>query len=97
MTDVIFVEEHPAKGKEHHALPGSIVGRDNCDILLPDPEISRRHAAVRQVDEDVAIEDLESKNGTFVNGERVTGIKRLKHGDGVRFGNTVLRVSAPRA
>ena len=83
------------KGREHLLQPGSIVGRADCDIVLPDPEVSRRHAVVRDLEDELAIEDLQSKNGTFVNGEQIDGVTRLNEGDDVRFGNTMLRVSSP--
>ena len=89
-----FIELRPAEGREHPALPGSIMGRSDCEIVLSDPEVSRRHAAVRGFDDELAIEDLGSRNGTFVNGERVSGIRRLAAGDEVRLGETVLCLSA---
>ncbi len=44
---------------------------------LNDPDVSRRHAVVRRVDEGLAVEDLGSTNGTFVNDRRVEGIAEL--------------------
>ena len=81
-----FIELSPAEGREHPALPGSIMGRSDCEIVLSDPEVSRRHAAVRGFDDELAIEDLGSRNGTFVNGERVSGIRRLAAGDRCALG-----------
>jgi pSer/pThr/pTyr-binding forkhead associated (FHA) protein len=54
--------------------------------------VSRRHAAIHQVDDGLAIEDLGSKNGTFVNERRVSGIVPVAPGDRIRFGNTVWRL-----
>lgn len=89
MTTLVFMEERPLAGREHPLRAGMTIGRANCDIELPDPDVSRRHAVIRQVDEGIAIEDLGSTNGTFVNGERISGIAELKVGDTLRFGNTV--------
>ncbi|MBW3601866.1 MAG: FHA domain-containing protein [Actinobacteria bacterium] len=60
--------------------------RDNSDLLLPDPHVSRAHAVIRRHSGAVWVEDLGSTGGTFVNGEPVTGSQALRHGDQVRFG-----------
>src|SRR5258705_13339733 len=58
-----------------HGLPtaGAIVlGRDaDCDVQIDDPSISRRHARLH-IAEQLAVEDLRSRNGTFVGGGRLT-------------------------
>ena len=54
----------------------TVLGRDEtADIVLTDTsdELSRRHARIVLRDEDVIVEDLDSPNGTFVNGQRVDG------------------------
>lgn len=62
-----------------------VVGRDEeCDITLAAGEVSRRHAAVEVTASGVRVEDLDSSNGTFVNGERI-GKKVLEQGDEVSF------------
>lgn len=94
MSEFIFVEQEPMAGKEHAPQPGTTIGREGCDINVPDPEMSRRHAAIRQVDSGVGIEDLGSTNGTFVNGERINGLRALKEGDVVQFGNTAWKLQA---
>jgi pSer/pThr/pTyr-binding forkhead associated (FHA) protein len=64
------------------------VGRsEENEILLLDDHISRRHARFMLEDGMVWIQDLRSANGTFVNGERLTGGCRLFHGDEVSFDN----------
>ena len=77
--------------------PGTTIGRAECDVELNDPDVSRRHAVVRQVDAGLAIEDLGSTNGTFVNDQRVEGIVELSAGRPVRFGNTVWRLESQGA
>ena len=94
MSDLVFVEQKPMAGKEHPIQPGATIGREGCDIVLADPEVSRRHAAVRAVESTLALEDLGSLNGTFVNGGRVNGTTVLAVGDTVQLGNTVMRVEA---
>src|SRR5436309_15551139 len=84
----------PAEGREHQLAPGATIGREGCDLVLPDPEVSRRHAAIRAAGGGLAVEDLDSTNGTFVNDERIEGTRELKDGDVVRIGNTALRIRA---
>ena len=60
--------------------------RENSDLLLPDPHVSRAHAVIRKSAGAVWLEDLGSTGGTVVNGEPVTGSQALKHGDAVKFG-----------
>ncbi len=90
MSAMVWVEESPRQGFERIVQPGT-VGREGCDVILPDPDVSRRHAAVRLLDNGVAVEDLGSTNGTFVNGVRLEAPKRLSPGDVVRVGETDLR------
>ncbi|MCZ6855664.1 MAG: FHA domain-containing protein [Gammaproteobacteria bacterium] len=62
------------------------VGRDNhSDIFIPDDHISRGHARFRTETKVVWLQDLDSANGTYVNGERLVGGCRLFHGDEVAF------------
>lgn len=62
------------------------IGRaaDNKIVLTPEG-VSRYHAAVRWNGEHYVIEDLGSKNGTWLNGERLSGPQRLEHGDTIAF------------
>jgi pSer/pThr/pTyr-binding forkhead associated (FHA) protein/predicted Ser/Thr protein kinase len=62
--------------------------------LSDDHELSRRHARVaRDASGELTIEDLGSANGTFVNGERVSGRHVLKVGDSVEVGSTTLQLT----
>lgn len=53
----------------------STIGRSGCDVVLDDPELSRRHAKIRIHGADATLEDLESTNGTFVGKERITSVE----------------------
>lgn len=65
----------------------NIVGRDReADVRIDDPSVSRRHARIVVEGADVAVEDLESKNGTRVGGVAVSRPVRLAKGDVVVFG-----------
>lgn len=68
------------------------IGRsEDSDIFLVDPSVSRNHAIVEFEDEAPIVRDLESTNGTFVNGERIAA-RHLHAGDVITFGNTQLRL-----
>lgn len=73
------------------------IGRGaECDIRLDGLLISNRHAAVSNTTAGVTIEDLNSSNGTYVNGERVTGRKVVAEADLVQVGPFLLKVHAQR-
>ena len=97
-THLIFVEQKPVAGRVLAIEPELTIGREGCDVTLPDPEVSRRHAVTRLLASGaVAIEDLGSTNGTWVNDERAEGPTPVAPGDIVRFGNTLWHVAAPGA
>ena len=78
----------------HYVLDGptAVIGRSNdVECSLPDPNISRRHAELRQDQGgDWEIADLNSTNGIKVNGRRVASAK-LRRGDQVTVGTTTFR------
>ena len=63
------------------------IGRGtDCDIVIPERQISRYHAQIERDDDGYLLRDLASKNGTYVNGEEVTGGPyRLKDGDEIQI------------
>jgi hypothetical protein len=71
-----------------------VVGRDPASGIRLDGDefASGRHARIDPVADGVWVEDLGSTNGTFVNGERVTGRQALEPGDVLRVGETELRL-----
>jgi len=70
------------------------VGRaPGCGVVLTDDTfVSQVHARVFRRNRDVLVEDLGSTNGTFVNGDRIDTVTRIRKGDTVKFGETVMRV-----
>jgi hypothetical protein len=75
-----------------HELDGdhAVIGRSKeCDIQLPDPNVSRRHAEVRQEGAAYWVIDLDSTNGMEVNGRRQKRAK-LRQGDRIMLGSTEL-------
>jgi hypothetical protein len=64
------------------------VGREGQQLNVEDLEVSRRHALVRSTQGVVTIEDLGSRNGTFVNEHRIEAPTMLRPGDVIRIGTT---------
>ena len=76
------------------------IGREpGVDLVLSwDPEVSRVHARLERVgDSWTVVDDGLSRNGTFVNDERVVSRRRLLPGDRLRFGRTAVLFRAPLA
>src|SRR5215216_284188 len=74
------------------------VGRaEGVDLILDDPETSRRHAVFRRDGDMLEVEDLGSLNGTWVNGNRISAPVQLAPEDVVKVGATQLRVVSPPA
>jgi DNA-binding Lrp family transcriptional regulator len=74
------------------------IGRsmDNA-IAVPDGSVSSKHARIVRGEDGFAIEDLQSRNGTFVNGERVVeGQRKLSDGDLIRVGKVIMTFNVAR-
>lgn len=72
-----------------------VVGRHlECDIVITDTNVSRRHAEFVCAGSDVIVRDLGSTNGTKVNGVSITGDQLLVHGDVIRFGTAQMSFEA---
>ena len=69
--------------------PMVTVGRvDENDVSLPDISISRHHARIQHHGEGAyTLTDLESSNGTFIDGRRLSNPARIRHGERIQFGN----------
>jgi pSer/pThr/pTyr-binding forkhead associated (FHA) protein len=73
-----------------------VIGRaPTCRVRIDHPAISRRHARILVLDDLVEIEDLGSRNGVFVGGERVSGRHRLRVGDRIAIGNAEFQLVGP--
>ena len=71
------------------------VGRSGTDITVDDPEVSRRHCKIKVFGNRIAIMDLESTNGTFVNGKKVM-TANLGASEQFAVGNTVFELVTKR-
>ena len=71
----------------------TLIGRDSlCTVVLKDKKVSRKHCQLIAREEELYIEDMGSKNGTFVNGERVIGEMPIHSGDILKVGDTSFKV-----
>ncbi len=80
------------EGMMHPLLEdASLIGRVSGNaVVLPDSSVSSRHARVTRSAEGFFLEDLGSRNGTYVNGDRITDKTLLADGDTIRFGKLLL-------
>ena len=63
-----------------------VIGRESdCHLAIPSPSVSRRHAQLRSQDGQWSIEDLRTRNGTWVNGQRIHDRTPLSHNDEIRI------------
>ncbi len=87
----VIITEGPGAGKEYVVDQAAILGRlDTNDIPVKDGKASREHAKIYKQGQSFAIVDLNSSNGTFVNGQKIT--KRvLEPGDEISIGVVVMR------
>lgn len=68
-----------------------MIGRAaSCQLSLDDPLVSRNHAVISVSEQGVTVQDLGSRNGVKVNGERVEGAHRVSHGDQIMIGGQEL-------
>ena len=75
-----------------------VLGRDpDLELFLDSRDISRRHARIRIIGDEATIEDLESKNGTFVAERRLETVTPLADGDSIRIGSVELTFTAIRS
>ncbi len=91
----LLVKEGPLAGQQLRVESLLVLGRGNADLVIDDKEISRRHALLRAGEGFFEIVDLDSLNGTWVNGVRIQAPARLGPGDVIRLGETLLEVEVP--
>jgi hypothetical protein len=97
----LVLRDHKDRQRLYFFDPGapsaSVGRRSSSDLALHwDDQVSRLHARFEQTEDGwVLVDDGQSSNGSYVNEERVSGRRRLRDGDVLRFGGTALRYLAP--
>jgi len=84
------------EGRRIEVVGELVVGRENVDVEIDDAELSRRHFAVRPAAGGLEVEDLGSRNGTRVDGTRIDGPTRVRHGAVVTVGMTTFAIELPQ-
>ncbi len=86
----------PAEGEPYSFVvteASTTVGRSSgADLALADPFLSRQHARLVLQNNVLSVEDLGSRNGTFVNGEQITGLTPLEPGDEIRLSASLIEL-----
>jgi hypothetical protein len=88
---ILVVQEGQLAGKRWPLNRSELtIGRgEDCDIVLPDRQVSRHHFRVVRDDDGYNVEDLGSKNGTYINGAPVRGSMQLQDGDEIQVALSV--------
>ncbi|MFM8633951.1 MAG: SpoIIE family protein phosphatase [Planctomycetia bacterium] len=84
MAELVFLSGNRSGERITLAVGRTTIGRHpGCDLVIDESSVSRQHAAIIVDDNAVFVEDLQSRNGTFINGDRLTGRRTLDDGDEV--------------
>ncbi len=79
---LLFAQSGPLEGQRWQVKSDLLLGRDSeCDIVIPLRQVSRHHARISPTNEGVWLEDLGSKNGTYLNGALINDRELLVDGD----------------
>jgi len=83
------------QGDEFRIPEGTtVLGRaPDCDIPLFDTKCSRQHCQIVKKGKYYSVEDLGSRNGTHLNGKKLSRGRQIKEGDRIRIGGTILELS----
>lgn len=94
----LYVLQGPDKGRTFRTTAEvTVLGRQSDHIPLTDRTVSRRHAELHPENGSWVLHDMRSANGTFINGVRVKDPIRLKHGDQIKIGSTLIVYSGDQS
>lgn len=83
---LLIAQNGPLEGERWEIDKTFVLGRDStCGIVIPNRQVSRYHARITPTDEGVILEDMDSKNGTYKNGEKITTPVVLQDGDTIHI------------
>jgi hypothetical protein len=83
---LLIAQTGPLNGQRWALKPTTVIGREpDCDIVIPDRQVSRHHARLRLTPDGAYLEDLGSKNGTHHNGQVMSETAQLEDGDVIQI------------
>ncbi|MFM7035259.1 MAG: SpoIIE family protein phosphatase [Planctomycetia bacterium] len=86
MAELVFLSGNRSGERITLEVGRTTIGRHpGCDLVIDESSVSRQHAAIIVDGNAVFVEDLQSRNGTFINGNRLTGRRALDDGDEVKI------------
>ena len=93
MIKLYIKDGNSGKSFEYPLKKTSVVigKREGNDLILDRTNISREHCQIIQVNGGFFVRDLQSRNGTFVNGDKINGDTILEHGSTIQLGDFLLR------
>jgi FHA domain len=95
---VLVIVAGPVEGRRIELTGPVTIGRREGEVVLDDPEISRRHCTIAPgPHSEVVITDLGSTNGTWINGARIAGPTVFRPGDELRIGDSICRLEGATA
>jgi len=86
---ILWVRDGRRRGRIYQVKEETTIGRKNTDLILDDPKVSTIHAKIVIEKDEYILVDFHSKNGTYVNGERIKAETILKENDTVKIGDVV--------
>lgn len=98
LTVTLDLTDGPQRGRSVRVTQSrTVIGREEGEIRIPDPLMSRRHVVLEIYDPDtILLKDLTSTNGTYHNGRLIDHCK-LQDGDEIRIGSSILSVAIERS
>ena len=94
---ILLAQSGPLAGQQWAVSSTLTIGRDeSCEVVVPDRQVSRQHARLSLRENAVFLEDLKSKNGTYLNGQLLAAPTQLRESDEIRvaFAQTFLFLSS---
>lgn len=89
-----LLEPANLRGRVYDLPTEATIGRSpGCQVAVDDSTVSQLHARIFRKEDQLFIEDLGSKNGTYLNRKRVTGATPVRRGDRIQVGKHVLEVT----
>ena len=94
LMGILWVKDGRRRGKIYPIEDDTVIGRKSGGLVLDDPKVSNPHAKFKVEEDQFVVWDFGSRNGTYVNGERIREATVLKENDAIKMGDTtfVLKV-----